>query len=85
MHPIFFHMGGLEIRSGKTSEANGHVMEFSLKLDSNPEFTGSVLLACARAVAKNYARENYGCMTLFDVAPADLSPLSSEELRAHML
>jgi diaminopimelate dehydrogenase len=36
-------------------------------------------------VAKNYARENYGCMTLFDVAPADLSPLSSEELRAHML
>ena len=77
--------GGQVIRSGKTSEANGHVMEFSLKLDSNPEFTGSVLLACARAVAKNYARENYGCMTLFDVAPADLSPLSSEELRAHML
>ena len=77
--------GGEVIRSGKTSEQNGHVMEFSLKLDSNPEFTGSVLLACARAVAKNYGRENYGCMTLFDVAPADLSPLSSEELRAHML
>ena len=77
--------GGQVIRSGKTSEENSHIMEFSLKLDSNPEFTGSVLLACARAVAKNYIRGNYGCMTLFDVAPADLSPLEPEELRKKLL
>ena len=77
--------GGQVIRTGKTDGENGHVMEFSLKLDSNPEFTGSVLVACARAVAKNYVRGNYGCMTLFDVAPADLSPLSGEELRKNLL
>ena len=77
--------GGQVIRTGKTDEENSHIMEFSLKLDSNPEFTGSVLLACARAVAKNYNRGNYGCMTLFDVAPADLSPLGTEELRKKLL
>ena len=77
--------GGQVIRSGKTSAKNGHVMEFSLKLDSNPEFTGSVLLACARAVGKIYARESYGCHTLFDVAPADLSPLDPAELRKRLL
>ena len=77
--------GGQVIRSGKTSAENGHVMEFSLKLDSNPEFTGSVLLACARAVGRIYARESYGCYTLFDVAPADLSPLDPAELRKRLL
>ena len=60
-------------------------MEFSLKLDSNPEFTASVLIACARAVYRMSGRGNHGCKTLFDVAPADLSPLSPGELRAHLL
>ncbi len=77
--------GGEVIRSGKTSAENGHVMSFSLKLDSNPEFTGSVLLACARAVGRMHARGVFGCHTLFDVAPADLSILSREELRGRLL
>ncbi len=77
--------GGQVIRSGKTSEENRHILEFSLKLDSNPEFTGSVLLACARAVGKMHVRGIFGCRTMFDVAPADLSPLSPEELRKKLL
>ena len=77
--------GGEVIRSGKTSGENGHVMSFSLKLDSNPEFTGSVLLCCARAVGRMHARQIFGCQTLFNVAPADLSPLSPEELRKKLL
>ena len=79
--------GGQVIRSGATvtDGKHRHVMEFSLKLDSNPEFTASVLLACARAVCRMYARGNYGCKTLFDIAPADLSPLSPEELRKRLL
>ena len=77
--------GGQVIRSGETDGDHRHVMSFSLKLDSNPEFTGSVLLACARAVQRAYERKRYGCLTLFDVPPADLSPLSGEELRAHLL
>ena len=77
--------GGQVIRSGKTSEENRHILEFSLKLDSNPEFTGSVLLACARAVGKMHVRGIFGCRTMFDVAPADLSPLPPEELRKKLL
>ena len=77
--------GGEVIRSGSTSEGTRHVMDFSLKLDSNPEFTGSVLLACARAVGKMHARGIFGCHTVFDVAPADLSPLPPEELRKKLL
>ena len=79
--------GGLVIRSGCTGE-NGkhrHVMEFSLKLDSNPEFTASVLLACARAIGRMNARGIFGCKTIFDLAPADLSPMTPEELRARLL
>ncbi len=77
--------GGEVIRSGRTSAENGHVMSFSLKLDSNPEFTGSVLLACARAITRMHARGAVGCHTMFDIAPADLSPLSPEELRKKLL
>ena len=77
--------GGEVIRSGNTSEENSHVMTFGLKLDSNPEFTGSVLLACARAVGRMNTRGIFGCRTLFDVAPADLSMLSGEELRSKLL
>lgn len=79
--------GGQVIRSGATGEGgkHKHVMEFSLKLDSNPEFTASVLVACARAVGRMNGRGDFGCKTLFDVAPADLSPLTPEEMRKKLL
>lgn len=79
--------GGSVIRSGKTglSGEHNHTVEFSLALDSNPEFTSSVLVACARAIDRMYKRGATGCKTVFDIAPADLSPLSPEELREHML
>lgn len=79
--------GGSVIRSGATGEhgERRHVVEFSLKLDSNPEFTGSVLVACARAVHRMSREGQTGCRTLFDVPPAYLSPKSAEELRASML
>ena len=78
--------GGSVIRTGVTGDGtNKHVIEFSLKLDSNPEFTGSVLIACARAAARLEKDGQYGCKTLFDIPPAMLSPLSGDELRAHML
>ena len=79
--------GGQVIRCGVTGAegAHRHVMEFSLKLDSNPEFTASVLLSCARAVARMNGRGIFGCKTMFDIAPVDLSPLSPEELRRKLL
>ena len=79
--------GGSVIRSGKSglSGEHNHTVEFSLALDSNPEFTSSVLVACARAINRMHSRGMAGCKTIFDIAPADLSPLSPEELRAHML
>jgi len=79
--------GGQVIRTGSTGweDEHKHVIEYSLKLDSNPEFTSSVLVAFARAIHKMHTRGITGCKTVFDVAPADLSPLSGEELRAHML
>ena len=79
--------GGFVIRSGFTgaSGENRHIIEYSLKLDSNPEFTASVLVAFARAVFKMNSRGEKGAITAFDVAPRDLSPLSNEELRKHLL
>ena len=79
--------GGFVIRTGSTGVSNphNHVIEYSLKLDSNPEFTASVLAAYARAVYKLSRRGERGCRTVFDIAPAELSPLSGDELRAHML
>ncbi|MBQ4256717.1 MAG: diaminopimelate dehydrogenase, partial [Oscillospiraceae bacterium] len=77
--------GGSVIRTGKTAGGMNHVVEFSLKLDSNPEFTSSVLAAFARAIYRFNSEENTGCKTIFDVPPAYLSPKSAEELRAHML
>ena len=79
--------GGQVIRCGKTGlDGNRtHVMEFSLKLDSNPEFTASVLVACARAVVRMNSRQIFGCKTLFDVPPADLSPVDPAELRKKLL
>ena len=79
--------GGQVIRSGSTGEGgkHKHVMELSLKLDSNPEFTASVLVACARAIGRMNSRGIFGCKTLFDIAPADLSPLTPEEMRKKLL
>lgn len=79
--------GGFVIRSGKTGweSENTHIIEYSLKLDSNPEFTASVIVAYARAVDRMKKEGMSGCKTVFDVAPAYLSPLSAEELRAHLL
>ncbi|MBQ9400789.1 MAG: diaminopimelate dehydrogenase, partial [Clostridia bacterium] len=61
------------------------VMEFSLKLDSNPEFTASVLVACARAVVRMNGREIFGCKTLFDVPPADLAFMDADVMRKKLL
>ncbi len=77
--------GGSVIRNGVSGEGNCHTIEFSLKLDSNPEFTGSVLVAYARAVYRMAKSGRVGCISVFDVAPADLSPMSRDELLAHML
>ncbi len=79
--------GGSVIRSGVTGESgeHKHVIEYSLALDSNPEFTGSVLAACARAAHRLSQEGQAGCKTLFEIAPAYLSPMSVEDLRAHML
>lgn len=79
--------GGSVIRSGRSglSGEHNHTVEFSLALDSNPEFTSSVLVACARAIDRMHKRGDSGCKTIFDIAPADLSPLSREELRRTML
>ena len=79
--------GGFVIRSGKTglNKEHNHIIEYSLKLDSNPEFTASVLVAYARAVYRMKQEGMKGCKTVFDVAPAYLSPMSAEELRAHLL
>lgn len=78
--------GGSVIRSGKTGDgSNTHVAELSLKLDSNPEFTSSVLVAVARAVYRLRAEGKTGCVTVLDIPPAYLSPLSGEELRKTLL
>ena len=79
--------GGFVIRCGKTGaeSENTHLIEYSLKLDSNPEFTASVLVAYARAAYRMNAEGMSGCKTVFDVAPVYLSPKSPEELRAHSL
>ncbi len=79
--------GGMVIRTGVTGmeKEHKHVIEYSLKLDFNPEFTGSVIVAYARAVSRMNKEGMSGCKTVFDVAPAYLSPKSAEELRAHML
>lgn len=79
--------GGFVIRSGKTgwNEENNHVIEYSLKLDSNPEFTSSVLVAYARAAYRLSQEGQSGCKTVFDIPPAYLSAQSSEELRKQLL
>ena len=79
--------GGFVIRSGKTGfeEQNNNIIEFSLKLDSNPEFTSSVIVAYARAIYRLASEGVSGAKTVLDIPPAYLSPLSNEELRATLL
>ncbi len=79
--------GGFVIRNGKTGfdKENTHTIQYSLRLDSNPEFTSSALVAFARAVNKMAKEGRTGCITIFDIAPAYLSPKSGEELRSTML
>ena len=79
--------GGFVFRSGRTGvhKEHDHVMEYRLKLDSNPEFTTHVVLAYARALYRFAKEGKKGCFTVFDVPPAYLSSLSGEELRAHLL
>ena len=79
--------GGFVIRSGVTGndKEHKHIIEYNLKLDSNPEFTGSVLAAYARAAYRLFKEGAAGCKTVFDIAPAYLSAKSAEELRGHLL
>ncbi len=79
--------GGFVLRSGVTGweKENRHLIEYSLKLDSNPEFTSSVIAAYARAAYRLASEGVHGCKTVFDIAPAYLSSKSGEELRASML
>ena len=79
--------GGFVFRTGATGfeKEHKHIIEYSLKLDSNPEFTASVILAFARAVNRLSKEGQRGCKTVFDVAPAYLSPKSGEELRKELL
>lgn len=79
--------GGFVIRTGKTgwNDENNHVIEYSLKLDSNPEFTSSVIVAYARAAYRMSQEGQKGCKTVFDVAPAYLSAMDGAELRKHLL
>ena len=79
--------GGFVIRSGKTgwNQENNHVIEYSLKLDSNPEFTSCVIVAYARAASRLYKEGQSGCKTVFDIAPAYLSAKDGAELRKTLL
>lgn len=79
--------GGLVIRSGKTglNGEHNHIIEYSLKLDSNPEFTACVLVAYARAAYRFNSEGASGCKTVFDVPPAYLTSMSGEEIISHLL
>ena len=77
--------GGFVIRSGKTGDGNAQVMEYSLKLDSNPEFTSSVLVTYTRAAYRLHQNGDVGAKTVFDIAPGLLSPKSAAALRKELL
>lgn len=79
--------GGVVIRSGKTgmNQENDHIIEYKLTLDSNPEFTASVLTAYARAAYRMSREGMTGCKTVFDIPPAYLSDMSAEEMRKKLL
>ena len=79
--------GGIVFRGGKTgvSKEHDHLIEFKLTLDSNPEFTSSILSCCARAAYRMYSEGQSGCRTMLDIPPAYLSPKSGDELRSSLL
>lgn len=77
--------GGMVVRTGTTGDGNRQQMEFALRLDSNPEFTASVTVAYARAIFKLWKEGRTGAISIFDVPPAYLSPMSGEELRRKLL
>jgi len=77
--------GGFVITSGNTTKGNNQIMEFSVKLDNNPEFTASIMIAYARAAHRLYKKGETGARTVFDISPAMLSPKTSEELRKGIL
>ena len=79
--------GGSVIRTGKTGiqNENNHLVEYSLKLDSNPEFTASVLTCLARAVYKLHLENNFGCKTIFDIPPKYFTNQSYEEIIGKLL
>ena len=77
--------GGVVMRSGTTANGNKHLIEYKLTLDSNPEFTGSVLVAYARAAYRLNLENQNGCKTVFDIAPRYLSEKSYDELLKHVL
>ena len=77
--------GGTVIHRGHTGDGVAQTVTFGLELDSNPQFTGSVLVVTARAVARMAGRGQTGARTVFDLTLADLSPVPAEELRAHLL
>ncbi|MBR3196599.1 MAG: diaminopimelate dehydrogenase [Clostridia bacterium] len=83
-HSAMMH-GGFVIRSGQTALGDRHVIEYSLKLESNPQFTSSILTACARAAVRMCARGEDGCYTMPELRPVDLLPQSLDEIRAHMI
>ncbi|MEG1964501.1 MAG: diaminopimelate dehydrogenase, partial [Clostridia bacterium] len=77
--------GGMVFRTGKTDEFNSHILELSIKLDSNPQFTSSILTCYARAITKLASQGKTGCVTVLDVPFAMLSPKTPEELRKTIL
>jgi diaminopimelate dehydrogenase len=77
--------GGFVIHTGETGAENKQKLEFSLALDSNPEFTASVLVACARAVCRLAEKKDFGAKTILDIPPAWLSAKPAEQLRKEML
>lgn len=77
--------GGFVIRSGQTSDGSKHTIEYSLKLESNPKFTSSILVSCARAACRMAERGESGCFTMPEVRPCDLLADPIEEIRAHLI
>lgn len=77
--------GGCVLRSGTTQLGDKHTVEFSLQLESNPQFTSSILVSCARAAYRMHQRGETGCFTMPEVRPCDLLPQSIEEIRKHLI
>lgn len=77
--------GGFVIRAGQTADGSRHTIEYSLKLESNPKFTSSILVSCARAAVRMHERGEHGCFTMPEIRPCDLLPDPIEEIRAHMI